>query len=67
MKNDFRSRSHPAWWAFLVHRLSGLAQPTYVLDIPGGVAKVPILPNYLESDGTVRDPSGTAHPNPEMR
>jgi fumarate reductase subunit D len=23
-KNDFRARSHPAYWAFLVHRLSGL-------------------------------------------
>jgi fumarate reductase subunit D len=23
--NDFRARQHPAWWAFLVHRLSGLA------------------------------------------
>ena len=25
MKNDFRARNHPAWWAFLLHRLSGLA------------------------------------------
>lgn len=24
-RNDFRARNHPAWWAFLVHRLSGLA------------------------------------------
>ena len=46
-------------------KLSGLAQPTYVLDIPGGVAKVPILPNYLEADGRVRDPDGNLHPNPE--
>ena len=23
--NDARSRSHPAWWAFLVHRASGVA------------------------------------------
>ena len=23
-KNDFRARSHPAWWAFIVHRVSGL-------------------------------------------
>jgi len=22
--NDFRARSHPSWWAFLVHRISGL-------------------------------------------
>ncbi len=45
--------------------LSGLAQPTYVLDIPGGVAKVPILPTYLETDGQIRAPDGTLHPNPE--
>ena len=25
MRNDWRARNHPAWWAFLVHRLSGLA------------------------------------------
>jgi fumarate reductase subunit D len=25
MKNDARARAHPAYWAFLVHRLSGLA------------------------------------------
>lgn len=25
MKNDARARQHPAYWAFLVHRLSGLA------------------------------------------
>jgi fumarate reductase subunit D len=24
-KNDFRARAHPAYWAFLVHRISGLA------------------------------------------
>ena len=24
MRNDFRARNHPAYWAFLVHRLSGL-------------------------------------------
>jgi fumarate reductase subunit D len=24
MKNDFRARSHPAYWAFIVHRTSGL-------------------------------------------
>lgn len=22
--NDFRARQHPSWWAFLVHRISGL-------------------------------------------
>jgi fumarate reductase subunit D len=25
MRPDARARNHPAWWAFLVHRLSGLA------------------------------------------
>ena len=25
MKNDFRARNHPAYWAFLVHRISGVA------------------------------------------
>lgn len=25
MKNDFRSRNHVAYWAFLVHRISGVA------------------------------------------
>ena len=24
MKNDFRARNHPAYWAFIVHRFSGL-------------------------------------------
>jgi len=24
MKNDFRARNHPAYWAFLVHRVSGV-------------------------------------------
>ncbi len=42
-------------------RLSGLAQPTYVLDIPGGAGKVPIGPNMVEPGG-VRDPAGRLHP-----
>src|SRR5207244_11796235 len=32
-------------------RLSGLCQPTYVLDIPGGHGKSPIGPNYLARVG----------------
>jgi fumarate reductase subunit D len=24
-RNDFRARSHPAYWAFVMHRVSGLA------------------------------------------
>jgi lysine 2,3-aminomutase len=42
-------------------RLSGIAQPTYVLDIPGGHGKVPIGPGYLAQDGTIADPAGVAH------
>jgi len=25
VRGDFRARAHPAWWAFVVHRVSGLA------------------------------------------
>ncbi|MBI3709400.1 MAG: lysine 2,3-aminomutase, partial [Proteobacteria bacterium] len=38
-------------------RVSGLCQPTYVVDIPGGHGKVPVGPSYLE-DGAVRDWQG---------
>ena len=37
-------------------RLSGLCQPTYVLDIPGGHGKSPIGPNYLSQDEAGRTP-----------
>ncbi|MGC8476036.1 MAG: lysine-2,3-aminomutase-like protein, partial [Acetobacteraceae bacterium] len=42
-------------------RVTGLAWPTYVLDIPGGAGKVPIGPEYLAPDGTIRDPAGRPH------
>ncbi|RAU20416.1 lysine-2,3-aminomutase-like protein [Paramagnetospirillum kuznetsovii] len=43
-------------------RLSGIAQPTYVLDIPGGAGKVPIGPGYWnEEAGSVSDPVGRSH------
>lgn len=48
-------------------RLSGLAQPTYVLDIPGGHGKVPVGPNYLRQNAggwKVRDPQGEEHAYP---
>jgi lysine 2,3-aminomutase len=49
--------------------LSGLAQPSYVLDIPGGHGKVPVGPSFLaaDSDGVVRliDRNGVAHPYPQ--
>ena len=38
-------------------RVSGLCQPAYVLDIPGGHGKSPIGPNYLEYAGS----NGNAH------
>jgi lysine 2,3-aminomutase len=43
--------------------VSGLCQPTYILDIPGGHGKVPVGPDYL-SDGDVEDPAGRRHPYP---
>ncbi|MBI3503429.1 MAG: lysine-2,3-aminomutase-like protein [Proteobacteria bacterium] len=46
-------------------RLSGLAQPVYVLDIPGGAGKVPVGPSYLSDDGTVTDPNGGTHEYPQ--
>ncbi|MCQ8279041.1 lysine-2,3-aminomutase-like protein [Acetobacteraceae bacterium KSS8] len=43
-------------------RVTGLAWPTYVLDIEGGHGKVPIGPSYLPEGGeTVSDPSGAMH------
>ncbi|WP_309089365.1 lysine-2,3-aminomutase-like protein [Phenylobacterium sp.] len=44
-------------------RLSGLAQPTYVLDIPGGHGKVPVGPTYVHAD-EVEDPAGKRHVYP---
>jgi lysine 2,3-aminomutase len=38
-------------------RLSGLCQPTYVLDIPGGHGKSPIGPAYIKQAGS----NGCAH------
>jgi lysine 2,3-aminomutase len=49
-------------------RYSGLCQPTYVLDIPGGHGKAPLNPGYYVSgaDGTgeVEDPWGERHAYP---
>jgi lysine 2,3-aminomutase len=45
--------------------VSGLAQPTYILDIPGGHGKVPVGPGYLDG-GTVEDPAGQSHPYPPI-
>ncbi len=54
-----------ALMAELRRRLSGLALPTYVLDIPGGYGKVPAGPSYLTATGAgayaVEDPGGATH------
>ncbi len=45
-------------------RVSGLAQPTYVLDIPGGHGKVPIGPEYVAEEGggvAIEDFNGRRH------
>jgi lysine 2,3-aminomutase len=43
-------------------RYSGLCQPTYVLDIPGGYGKSPVGPNYLSEDGAaIEDFNGRRH------
>jgi lysine 2,3-aminomutase len=44
-------------------RVSGLCQPTYMLDIPGGHGKVPVGPDYVR-DGAVEDPAGVHHVYP---
>lgn len=46
-------------------RVSGLAQPTYILDIPGGHGKVPVGPHYL-AEGAVEDPQGQSHIYPPV-
>jgi lysine 2,3-aminomutase len=48
-------------------RLSGLCQPDYVLDIPGGHGKAPIGPSYLcrgESGCEIEDWRGVRHAYP---
>jgi lysine 2,3-aminomutase len=44
-------------------RLSGIAQPTYVVDLPGGYGKVPVGPSYLAQD-RIADPAGGWHSYP---
>ncbi len=47
--------------------VSGLAQPTYVLDIPGGHGKVPVGPNYVthgSGGDAVEDPNGAVRAYP---
>jgi lysine 2,3-aminomutase len=43
-------------------RYSGLCQPAYMLDIPGGHGKSPVGPNYLSVDGAeIEDFRGRQH------
>lgn len=45
-------------------RLSGLCQPTYMLDIPGGVGKSPVGPNYAtreDAQWRIEDFRGASH------
>jgi lysine 2,3-aminomutase len=43
-------------------RYSGLCQPAYVLDIPGGYGKSPVGPSYLSADGgEIEDFHGQRH------
>ncbi len=46
-------------------RLSGIALPTYILDIPGGFGKVPIGPSYMKSRSenalVIKDVQGRHH------
>jgi lysine 2,3-aminomutase len=43
-------------------RLSGLCQPLYVIDIPGGFGKSPLTPNYLNPEKTeIMDFRGNKH------
>ena len=52
-------------------RVSGLCQPTYVLDMPGGHGKVPVGPCYARPAGEdggwrVEDPAGVEHVYPPV-
>ncbi|MEM1433746.1 MAG: lysine-2,3-aminomutase-like protein [Pseudomonadota bacterium] len=49
-------------------RFSGLCQPDYVIDLPGGFGKVPVSPGYEGRDGegnpVLTDYQGDTHPLP---
>jgi lysine 2,3-aminomutase len=52
----------------LRNKVTGLAYPTYVLDLPGGYGKMPLTPSYLEelANGTyeIEDCNGQKHMYP---
>ena len=39
-------------------RLSGLCQPAYMLDLPGGAGKIPVGPTYLRREPADATPHG---------
>jgi lysine 2,3-aminomutase len=50
-------------------RVSGLCQPSYVLDLPGGHGKVPVGPCYAMPEAAgegwrIEDPAGALHRYP---
>src|ERR1700716_2136979 len=44
-------------------RVSGLCQPDYVLDIPGGHGKAPVGPNYLSNASSASQPNSFSKAN----
>jgi lysine 2,3-aminomutase len=53
-------------------RVSGLCQPTYVLDLPGGHGKVPVGPCYsrhgaADGEWEIDDPNGLIHTYPPLK
>jgi lysine 2,3-aminomutase len=52
----------------LLGRVSGICQPHYMLDIPGGHGKIPLNPSYIEGSGehyVLEDFNGVKHPYEE--
>lgn len=49
--------------------VSGLALPHYVIDLPGGKGKIPLLPDYVQRHGStllLRTPAGEAVEYPDI-
>ena len=51
MKNDYRARNHPAYWAFIVHRASGLLLalflPFHFWALGQALQRAPALDGFL--------------------
>jgi fumarate reductase subunit D len=50
-QNDFRARGHAAWWAFLVHRISGLVLalflPVHFFVLSQALSRPALLNDFL--------------------